>query len=458
MSRPGHPRSPRHRRPQDAAAQEPPREDPAPDDSTPAQAASGGGALDAAVPRRTVLLGAAGAVGAAVLESLRLPKPLAGTTEVAGAPQARPVPADPTRVQGPPPSELGQRSPFERPRRHVGTITSLTPHQDLFGTITPTDLHFERHHGGVAMVDPERYTLLVHGMVERPLTLTLADLRSFPSVSRICFLECSGNYWRDAPEEATPQRICGLTSQQEWTGVPLSTVFRETGILDGASWFLAEGMDAAVMTRSIPLGKAFDDALIAYAQNGEPLRPEHGYPARLFLPGWEGNASVKWLRRIEVSDRPFMTREETSRYAEPIRGGKARQFSMVMDARSIITAPCYPAAVRPGWIEIRGIAWSGRGAIARAELSFDEGRTWVAADLQEPVLPKAHTRFRYLWRWDGREATVLSRATDDTGYVQPTVREIIDARGRGTSYHLNPITGWRIRPDGNVVYRQEAWE
>jgi sulfane dehydrogenase subunit SoxC len=294
-------------------------------------------------------------------------------------------------------------------------------------------------------------------MVERPTVFSLEDLMRFPSVSRTHFLECSGNFRRNAPEETLAQSICGLTSQAEWTGVLLSTLFREVGVRPEASWFLAEGQDAAVLTRSVPVAKGWEDAMIAYAMNGEALRPSHGYPARLFLPGWEGNANVKWLRRLELSDRPFMTREETSKYTETIRDGKVRQFSFVIDARSIVTSPSYPQTVRPGWNEVRGIAWSGRGRISRAELSFDEGESWVEADLQEPVLPKAHVRFRYLWNWDGREATILSRATDETGYVQPTQRQLIEARGPGTGYHLNPITGWRLRPDGRVVYRTEEW-
>ena len=225
-----------------------------------------------------------------------------------------------------------------------------------------------------------------------------------------------------------------------------------------ASWLLAEGEDAAVLSRSVPMEKAREDAMVAYGQNGEALRPENGYPARLLCPGWEGNVNVKWLRRIELSDGPFMTREETSKYTEALKGGKARQFSFVIDARSIVTTPAYPAVLRKGWNEIRGLAWSGRGRIAKAELSFDEGATWAEADLQEPVLPRAHTRFRYMWRWDGGETTVLSRATDETGYVQPTQRELIDARGLGSGpYHLNPITGWRIRADGSVVFRTEPW-
>ena len=225
-----------------------------------------------------------------------------------------------------------------------------------------------------------------------------------------------------------------------------------------ATWFLAEGTDAAVLTRSIPVEKAMDDAMIAYAQNGEAIRPEQGYPARLLLPGWEGNANVKWLRRLELSDRPFMTREETSKYTDPLANDTARMFSFVMDARSIITYPSYPRTVTPGWIEISGIAWTGYGKIARVDVSTDGGKTWTAAKLQDPVLPKAHTRFRHPWHWDGGDAAILSRAIDETGYVQPTRAALFAERGAGAAnYHLNPITGWVIRPDGVVVYKQEAW-
>jgi sulfane dehydrogenase subunit SoxC len=366
---------------------------------------------------------------------------------------------DPTKVRGRPPRANGDRAAGVRLQRLVrGGTSSGTPHQDLVGIITPSDLHFERHHGGVPEIDPGAYSLLIHGMVERPMTFTLADLKRFPAVSRIHFLECSGNLNRTAPPETTPGQLAGLTSTSEWTGVPLSTLFREVGVSPKATWFLAEGSDAAVMTRSIPVSKANDDALIAYGQNGEPLRPEQGYPARLFLPGWEGNASVKWIRRIELADRPFMTREETSKYTEPFANETARMFSLLMDARSLITYPAYPVTLTRGWIEINGIAWSGSGKIARVDVSSDDGRTWTPARLQEPVLPKAHTRFRHLWNWTGSEAVIMSRAVDERGYVQPTRADLLKLRGPGTAgYHLNPITGWIVRGDGNVVYKQEPW-
>jgi sulfane dehydrogenase subunit SoxC len=296
-------------------------------------------------------------------------------------------------------------------------------------------------------------------MVERPTTFTLADLRRFPSVSRLCFIECSGNGngYHDFQTDWTPQQIDGLTSTSEWTGVPLALLFREVGVKPGASWFLAEGMDAAVMARSIPLEKALDDALLAYGQNGEALRPEQGYPARLLLPGWEGNSNVKWIRRIEVADRPFMTREETSRYTDPLANCTARQFSFVMDAKSTITFPTHPVTLPDrGWWEVTGLAWSGRGRIARVEVSADGGRSWSAARLQEPVLAKCHTRFRHLWEWRGGGAVLMSRATDETGYVQPTLKQLVAARGPGTQYHNNGIRGWRVNGDGRVFFEADA--
>jgi len=386
--------------------------------------------------RRALL---ANAVGAAAT--------LTAATSAAG--QERPESA--TR-SGRPPNEVGARSPAEQPKRQPSAISSRTPLQDLHGSITPSDLHFERHHAGVPVIDPGAYRLLIHGIVDRPTTFSLDDLKRFPSTSRTCFLECSGNFGRQSGERTTAQELCGLTSQSEWTGVRLSTLFREVGVRRQATWFLAEGQDAALMTRSIPIVEALEDGLIAYAQNGEALRPEQGYPVRLFLPGMEGNASVKWLHRIELADEPFMTREETSKYTDPLADGTSRQFSLVIDARSVITSPSYPQIVQPGWIEIRGIAWSGRGRIQRVEISTDAGRSWNAAELQAPVLPKAHTRFRFLWRWDGSPTEIVSRAVDETGYVQPEWKALQTVRGRRTRYHLNPITGWRLGADGRVLF------
>ena len=402
--------------------------------------------------RRALIAGTAGVVGATF-------------TNVAGqsaeqAARAK-VPADPTKIQGPPASDVGSRSPFEQPKRvslNERRTSSQSPLQDLEGIITPSDLHFERHHGGVPAIDPRKYSLLIHGMVDRPLVFTLDDLKRFPGRSVIRFIECSGNggrtYRREGISgELTPQQIDGLTSTSEWTGVPLATLFREVGVSPKAQWFLAEGSDAAVLTRSIPVAKAMDDAMIVYAQNGEALRPEQGYPARLLLPGFEGVTNVKWLRRIELADQPFMTREETSKYTDPLADGTSRIFSLVMDAKSLITEPAYPDRLSgPGWWEIRGLAWSGRGRITRVDVSADAGKTWHTAALDEPVLSKCHTRFRYPWRWDGREAVILSRATDETGYVQPTLDALMAARGPSTQYHYNNIRAWRVAADGAVTF------
>ena len=368
-----------------------------------------------------------------------------------------PLIGDPTKKPGVPPGTLGTRSRFEALCKKPTDGSSRSPLQNLHGTITPSDLHFERNHGGVPFIDPDKYELTIHGLVNKPMVFKLHDLKRFPAVSRIAFIECSGNF-RTGKETMTVQEICGLTSQSEWTGVMLSTLFREVGVKPNASWFLAEGSDAAVMTRSIPVSKGWNDAMIAYAQNSEAIRPEQGYPARLFLPGWEGNTQVKWIRRIELSDQPFMTREETSKYTEQVKG-KIRQFSFDMDARSVITFPSYPNNIERGWVEIRGIAWSGRGKIHSVEITTDAGKTWSAARLQEPVLDKAHTCFRHLWRWNGNETEIASRAIDDTGYTQPTLSALVNARGKDMGgYHLNPITSWRIKRDGSVLLKPEKWK
>ncbi|MEZ4702584.1 MAG: sulfite dehydrogenase [Rhodothermales bacterium] len=399
-----------------------------------------------------MLTGAVGAMGATLLPQ--------------AAPERPQVPDDPTKVLGNVVSARSERSPFEQPARHVPqqpqhSSASWTPLEDLHGIITPSDLHFERHHAGIPAIDPERYQLLIHGLVERPMVFSLADLQRLPAVSRLNMIECSGNggtaYHPDEPPpDRKPGQIDGLTSTSEWTGVPLSLLFREVGVLPEATWFVAEGQDAAVMARSIPIEKAWEDAMIAYGQNGEALRPAQGYPARLVLPGWEGNTQIKWLRRIELTDQPAMTREETSHYTDPLPDGTARQFSFVMDAKSIITSPAYPDVLsEPGWWEIRGLAWSGRGMIERVEVSTDAGATWHLAELQGPVLPKCHTRFRHLWQWDGNPATLMSRATDETGYTQPTREVLRTVRGPGTSYHYNNIRAWHVGANGRVFFGVE---
>jgi sulfane dehydrogenase subunit SoxC len=411
------------------------------------------------ITRREAIEGMAGTVGAVIAASVPV------TSMAQGAPTATPATAAaPGRLMGAPTSAVGTRSAFAQPagRTPVGSPvgSSLTPLHSLSGTITPSDLHFERHHAGVPAIDPATHRLVIHGLVDRPLSLTVDDIKRFPQVTRVHFVECSGNgraAWVNPAPDMTPQRTDGLTSNSEWTGVPVSTLFREAGAQRAASWFLAEGADACLMTRSIPMEKALDDALVVWAQNGESLRPEQGFPLRLLLPGWEGNANVKWLRRLELGTQPWMTRWETSKYTDPLKDGTARIFSFVMDAKSIITSPCVPARLDgQGWRPVSGVAWSGRGRITRVDISADNGATWHPAELQGPALPKAHTRFTMMWNWDGQPAVLLSRATDETGYVQPGRQALLDARGAGTDYHNNAIRGWRVESDGSVAFHWET--
>ena len=350
----------------------------------------------------------------------------------------------------------GVPSSFERGvvRTGGGGTVSLTPWQDLAGSVTPNGLHYERHHAGVPTIDPATHRLMIHGMVERPLVLTMDDILRLPSVSRMHFLECAGNSqgWDGEDPHTSVQDTHGLMSCAEWTGVPLAALLGDVGVRPGAAWILAEGADAAGMTRSVPVAKAMDDAILAYAQNGERLRPEQGYPLRLFLPGYEGNMSVKWLRRLKLGDKPFETREETSKYTDLMPDGSARQFTFVMEAKSVITAPSGGQRLtRHGFREITGIAWSGRGLVTQVEVSVDGGAHWQTAALQTPVLSKCVTRFRLPWHWEGAPAVLMSRATDETGYVQPTRAALVAARGHQSFYHFNAIQPWRVDAHGIVT-------
>ncbi len=428
---------------------------------TPPDDAPSRGERSAGPSRRAVLAGMAALAGGALLHTASDALSQVPPASKAAAPPPPPT-GDPTKVQGALTSGRGGMSPYEQVEREIiRDQISVTPLEKLDGVVTPAALHYERHHAGIPDLDAATHTLLVHGLVDRPTVFTMDDLKRLPRESRLCFLECSGNGGRGqgsrAKKESTPAYIDGLTSTTEWTGVPLRTVLREVGVKASGSWILAEGNDAAVMTRSVPMDKAMDDALLAWAQNGEPLRPAQGYPLRLLLPGWEGNANVKWLRRLEVGERPWQTREETSRYTDPLKDGTARQFSFVMDVKSVITFPTFPAVLtEPGWWEMRGIAWSGRGRVTKVEVSADGGDSWQEATLQGPVLPVCHTRWRHLFEWDGGETVLMCRATDETGEVQPDARTFTEVRGAGTSYHYNQIRAWTVGADGKVVYRPEA--
>jgi sulfane dehydrogenase subunit SoxC len=303
----------------------------------------------------------------------------------------------------------------------------------------------------VPAIDPSQHRLMLHGLVDSPLIFTVEELRRFPSQSRIHFLECSGNPTYKKPYGKSASDLVGLVSCAEWTGVSLKTLLDEAGLKPGARWVVAEGADAAGMTRSVPLDKCLDDAMVVYSQNGERLRPEQGYPLRLLLPGFEGNMNVKWLRRLKVVDAPVHSREETSKYTDLMPSGKARQFTFYMEAKSIITSPSGGQRIAsPGFVEIRGLAWSGHGKIARVDVSVDGGHNWEAATLQEPVLTRALTRFRHPWHWDGAERVIQSRAVDETGYVQPTFSELLGARGDNSFYHNNAVQPWRVAADGGV--------
>jgi sulfane dehydrogenase subunit SoxC len=353
----------------------------------------------------------------------------------------------------------GQPSPYEKQVVRVlpaaptpFPTASRTPLQKLHGTITPNGLFFERHHAGVPTIDPAQHRLMIHGLVRRPLVLTMDDLLRLPAVSRTCFLECSGNSATQyiGPSGKTAQEIHGLLSCAEWTGVMLSTVLAEVGVDPKAQWILAEGADAAAMTRSIPISVALDDAMLVYSQNGEMLRPEQGYPLRLLLPGIEGNMNIKWLRRLKLGTEPFHTREETSKYTDMLPNGRSYQFSMQMDAKSVILSPSGGGVIKPGVMDISGVAWTGHGRIRAVDVSVDGGRNWREAVLQEPVLSKSLTRFRLPWRWDGGPAVIQSRAIDETGYVQPTRQALVAERGQQYFYHYNGIQSWRIAPNGEV--------
>jgi sulfane dehydrogenase subunit SoxC len=389
---------------------------------------------------------------------------VASGAKMADAAEPPEVPAS-MKVPGAGMSEYGTPAKYESKvtrtliRSQPGTTgsgASRTPLEALDGMITPSGLHFERHHGGVPDIDPAEHRLLVHGMVRRPLIFSVEALSRYPMVSRIHFLECAGNsqlLYQPTPPTLTAGQTHGLVSCSEWTGVPLRVVLEEAGVDRSAGWILAEGADAAAMSRSIPMAKAMDDAILALFQNGERLRPENGYPVRLFLPGWEGNMSVKWLRRLKVVPAPIMTKDETSRYTDLQADGKSLMFTYPMEVKSVITRPSHGMSVPgPGLHQISGVAWSGNGTIRKVEVSADGGRTWMEAPLVAPVLPRALTRFRLPWRWDGAAAVLKSRATDDTGAVQPEREKFIAEHGNNAVFHFNGIQAWSVAANGEVKH------
>ena len=338
--------------------------------------------------------------------------------------------------------------------RTAQSSVAFTPLQNLFGIITPSGVHFERHHAGVPDVVPDQHRLMIHGLVRAPRLYTVDDILRFPSVSRIHFIECGANTGMEWANAAVPtvQYTHGMIGCSEWTGVPLAVLLEEAGYdRRRARYVLAEGADGASLTRTIPLEMALADVLVVYGQNGEMLRPEQGYPLRLLVPGVQGVSSVKWLRRLEVGDAPWNTREESLHYADLMPGGVYRQYTWIQEAKSVITSPSGGEVLLDrGYHEIRGLAWSGRGKVRRVDVSTDGGRNWRTATLQAPVLPKALTRFRIDWAWNGGPALLQSRVIDETGYVQPSIRQLREVRGTRSIYHNNAIQTWRVDPAGDV--------
>ena len=332
---------------------------------------------------------------------------------------------------------------------------AFTPLQNLFGIITPNGLHFERDHNGRPTINPYEHRLMIHGMVREPKIYTMEDILRFPSVSRIHFIECGANSameWAN-PSVPTVQYTHGMLSCAEWTGVPLSVLLEDVGIdTKKARYILAEGADAAGLTRTIPMSFALDDVLVAYGQNGEMLRPENGYPLRLIVPGVQGVSNVKWLRRLKVGDEKWDSREESLQYSDKMPDGSIRQYTWIQEAKSVITSPSGGQQLldKGGYYEITGFAWTGRGHVKRVDVSTDGGRNWRTARLQTPVLDKALTRFRFDWTWDGSPALLQSRCIDSTGYVQPRMRQLRAVRGTQSIYHNNAIQTWLVDKNGKV--------
>jgi sulfane dehydrogenase subunit SoxC len=368
------------------------------------------------------------------------------------------------KVPGIPAGGYGQPSEFEKNvSRHViraypelapGVGATLSPIQAFHGTITPSGLHFVRNHNGTPNIDPAQHRLMIHGMVKRPLMFSAATLSRYPTITRTYFIECAGNSGRNLtpqPQQVPAGILHGLISNTEWTGIPLSLLLDEAGLEPRATWLLAEGADSAHMSRSVPVEKALDDAMIALYQNGERLRPDQGYPMRLFLPGWEGNMSVKWLRRLKLTDGPTHTRDETSKYTDPLPNGKALQFTYEMGVKSVITQPSSTMKLDgSGYHEISGIAWSGAGRIRRVEVSTDGGATWKDAALHGQHLSQSVVRFRAPWEWNGARAVLQSRASDEKGNVQPTRAAWLAKYAPDARFHNNSIVAWEIGNDGSV--------
>jgi sulfane dehydrogenase subunit SoxC len=396
---------------------------------------------------------------------------LAGVAAGAGATAewaARGQSVGPSAKSEPQPSEVHLHADDRRGvRRNINHITYFTPLQDYEGIITPASLHFvQLHTSYFPVIDAQQHRLTIHGMVDRPLSFSMDDLKRLPSVSRIHFVECQANGAPMGHENGNEnmgspvQYVWGMTSCSEWSGVPLSVLLNEAGVQAGASWVISEGAEAGRWSHTIPLAKAIDDVIVAYGQNGEPLRPEQGYPLRLLVPGWEGLNNVKYLRHIKVVDHHL---DPTGvNHAAVLRadlGNKYRWYHFQWGPKSVITRPSGGMKIASrGYVQITGLAWSGGGAVSRVDVSTDGGRSWKEAKLQAPVLPKAHTRFNFDWAWDGQEAVIQSRCTDDQGDVQPSVAELYkdwgitgeEAKKAVRTSHFNAMQPWKVASDGSI--------
>ncbi len=355
---------------------------------------------------------------------------------------------------------------LSNPNNEFRNSHARTPHHLLNGTVTPNSLHFSINHSGLPDIDPAKHKLVVHGMVKQPLEFSLETLSRYPLVTRMGFLECSGNsapMFSNEPLQVTCQALHGLVSNAEWTGVPLSVLLDEAGIDRNAKWVVAEGGDSLALHRSVPVKKAYDDALVAIYQNGERLMPGNGYPMRLFLPGYQGNMNVKFLRRLKVVDQPAMSFYEARTYSQLLPDGKAWRFHFLQEVKSFITHPSFGHSLKgPGYYDISGVAYSDNGRIQKVMVSADGGKSWAEAALQGPVHPKAFTRFRMPWRWDGQPVVLQSRAWDEAGGVQPTRAEFVAVRGETKqpvrtplafpNQHYNSLTSWAVDSKGEIKH------
>lgn len=338
----------------------------------------------------------------------------------------------------------------------AGFAVWRTPLQAQRGIITPSGLHFSVHHNGLPDIASDGHELMIHGLVKNPLRFDQERLLRYPMVSKIHFLECAGNSAANALSPTalnhTLGDIAGEVSCSEWTGIPLSYLFNEAGLQDSAKWVVAEGADGGSHARSLPLSALLKDGMLALYQNGERLRPSQGYPMRLFMPGWEGNVNVKWLHRLEVTDTPAYTKDESGLYTQVLDNGQIERFAFTMEVKSLITHPSGLQTLpeSKGFYEIAGLAWSGRGRIAKVEVSADGGRTWALAQLHGPVLDRAFTRFTAPWQWSGKKATIMSRATDDHGYTQPTRSDWKRKYAVQSFNHYNAMQAWQVGTDGRV--------